>query len=256
MSKLFVNTISPYTGNTVTIDCLVITGNTNITSLSATTISATTYQNLPVGVIAVSGTTLYSTSPATSNFSGTDSIFLGANAGSQATGATYSNFLGYQAGSGATNANNSNFLGYQAGYGATNASYSNLFGFNVGKTFTGNNLGSNNIIIGTNISLPNTTANAINIGGVLFGTGTYSTTGGNPLTATTASGKIGIQVVTPTSTLDVSGTTGYNQLRLRTTYTPTGSTDTNGNIGDISWDNTYIYWKTSTQWLRVSGVTW
>ena len=111
MSKLFVNTISPYTGNTVTIDRLVITGNTNITSLSATTISATTYQNLPVGVIAVSGTTLYSTSPATSNFSGTDSIFLGANAGSQATGATYSNFFGYQAGSGATNANNSNFFG-------------------------------------------------------------------------------------------------------------------------------------------------
>jgi hypothetical protein len=33
----------------------------------------------------------------------------------------------------------------------------------------------------------------------------------------------------------------HNQLRLRTTYTPTGSTDTNGNIGDIAWDDTCIY---------------
>ena len=270
------------------------------------------------GPISVSGTSLYSNNPATSNFSGTDSIFFGTNAGFQATGASNSNFLGFQAGQQATNANDSNFLGiragrqatnayrsnflgyyaglgatnandsnflglsagnaatgasysnflgytagysatsasysnflgFEAGYQATNASYSNLFGFNVGRTFTGNNLGSNNIIIGTNITLPNATANAINIGGVLFGTGTYSTTGGNPLTATTASGKIGIQVVTPTATLDVSGTTGYNQIRMRTSYTPSSSGDTNGNVGDIAWDNTYIYIKTNTGWGR------
>ena len=270
------------------------------------------------GPISVSGTSLYSNNPATSNFSGTDSIFFGTNAGFQATGASNSNFLGLQAGQQATNANDSNFLGiragrqatnayrsnflgyyaglgatnandsnflglsagnaatgasysnflgytagysatsasysnflgFEAGYQATNASYSNLFGFNVGRTFTGNNLGSNNIIIGTNITLPNATANAINIGGVLFGTGTYSTTGGNPLTATTASGKIGIQVVTPTATLDVSGTTGYNQIRMRTSYTPSSSGDTNGNVGDIAWDNTYIYIKTNTGWGR------
>ena len=270
------------------------------------------------GPISVSGTSLYSNNPATSNFSGTDSIFFGTNAGFQATGASNSNFLGFQAGQQATNANDSNFLGiragrqatnayrsnflgyyaglgatnandsnflglsagnaatgasysnflgytagysatsasysnflgFEAGYQATNASYSNLFGFNVGRTFTGNNLGSNNIIIGTNITLPNATANAINIGGVLFGTGTYSTTGGNPLTATTASGRIGIQVVTPTATLDVSGTTGYNQIRMRTSYTPSSSGDTNGNVGDIAWDNTYIYIKTNTGWGR------
>ena len=76
------------------------------------------------------------------------------------------------AGRDATNASNSNFLGPYAGQSATNASYSNLFGFSVGNSFSGNNIGSNNIIIGTNISLPNATANAINIGGVLFGIGT------------------------------------------------------------------------------------
>ena len=178
------------------------------------------------------------------------SNFLGFRAGHKATNAYRSNFLGLNAGDAATGAQYSNFLGYQAGSVAISASYSNLFGYNVGSNNIGNNLGSNNIIIGTNITLPNATANAINIGGVLFGTGTYSTTGGNPLTATTASGKIGIQVVTPTATLDVSGTTGYNQIRMRTSYTPSSSGDTNGNVGDIAWDNTYIYIKTNTGWGR------
>ena len=199
--------------------------------------------------------------------SANNSNFLGYFAGNAATDASSSNFLGYQAGYSATSANNSNFLGanagYQAndaynsnflgqnaGYQATNASLSNFFGYLVGRSFTGNNLGSNNIIIGTNITLPNATANAINIGGVLFGTETYYNVAGNPLTATTANGRIGIRVVTPSSTLDVSGTTGYNQFRLRTTYTPTSSGDTNGNIGDIAWDNTYIYIKTNTGWGR------
>ena len=47
----------------------------------------------------------------------------------------------------------SNFFGASAGHSTTNASYSNLFGYQVGKTFSGNNIGGNNIIIGTNISL-------------------------------------------------------------------------------------------------------
>jgi hypothetical protein len=40
-------------------------------------------------------------------------------------------------------------------------------------------IGSNNIIIGTNISLSAGT-NSINLGGVLFANNTYSTTSGNP----------------------------------------------------------------------------
>jgi len=35
-------------------------------------------------------------------------------------------------------------------------------------------------------------------------------------------------------------------------YTPSGSGDTNGNVGDVTWDDNYIYWKTSTQWLRTN----
>ena len=261
-------------------ETLHVSGNTRIQGgLTATTISATTYQNLPTdirvtggtynsgtsiitftnntggtftvtgitaggggtGPISVSGASLYSNNPATSNFSTSDSIFFGANAGFQATnasfsnffgfetgyqasGASFSNFFGNQAGYQATSATRSNFLGWTAGYQATGASYSNLFGFNVGRTFTGNNLGSNNIIIGTNISLPNAAANAINIGGVLFGINTYSTVGGDPSITPQTNGRIGIGVVTPQERLHVSGNTLINGTLTATTALFSSST--------------------------------
>ncbi|MFO0743977.1 MAG: tail fiber domain-containing protein [Candidatus Paceibacterota bacterium] len=131
------------------------------------------------------------------------SNFLGQNAGYQATYANYSNFLGNYAGYGATDAYHSNFLGQNAGRGATSASYSNLFGYQAGKTFTNNTIGANNIIIGTNISLPNGTANAMNIGGVLFGSGFNSDTSSDPNITAVTSGKIGIAKINPQYTLDV-----------------------------------------------------
>lgn len=63
---------------------------------------------------------------------------------------------------------------------------------------------------------------------------------------------VGLGVV-PTSQLDILGPTGYSQLRLRTPYTPSSSADTNGNIGDIAWDDNYFYMKvnnTGTNWVR------
>ncbi|MFA6325034.1 MAG: tail fiber domain-containing protein, partial [Candidatus Paceibacterota bacterium] len=131
------------------------------------------------------------------------SNFLGTGAGHHATNAQFSNFLGGVAGYNATNAENSNFLGYFTGYDATDASYSNLFGFHTGQTFGANNIGSNNIIIGTNISLPNATANAINLGGVIFATGTHATTTGNPSITPVVGGKVGIGTVTPNNTIQV-----------------------------------------------------
>ena len=55
---------------------------------------------------------------------------------------------------------------------------------------------------------------------------------------------------TITSRLDISGEEGYNQLRLRKKYTPTSTSDTNGAEGDVSWDDNYIYIKTSSGWKR------
>jgi len=67
---------------------------------------------------------------------------------------------------------------------------------------------------------------------------------------------VGIWNSTPTATLDLSGTTGYNQFRMRTTFTPTGTTDGAGNTGDLAWDDSYIYIKTSGGWARSGLATW
>ena len=247
-------------------DKLTVSGNTSIYG----TLYATSYQNLPVSVINTSS--LFSTGlsntglnasgvtysiflgpsagqSATNAYNSTflnenagrdatganNSIFIGQQAGYQATNAYLSNFLGQSAGQGATSANNSNFFGPQAGYLATNASISNLFGYNVGRTFTGNNIGSNNIIIGSNITLPNTRANGINIGGVLFGINTYSNLAGNPFTGASSTGRIGINVVTPTEALHVSGNTLINgQLTANTVNATTSilpTQDITVNIG-------------------------
>ena len=151
---------------------------------------------------------------------------IGREAGFRATGLTNSIFVGSYAGAYASNSTYSNFIGYGAGFSATSATYSNLFGFNAGETFVGNNIGSNNIIIGTNISLPNATANGINIGGVLFGTGTYSTTTGDPSIVPIANGRIGIGVVSPSERLHVSGNTLING-----NLTVSGNTNVRGLTG-------------------------
>lgn len=57
------------------------------------------------------------------------------------------------------------------------------------------------------------------------------------------------------SKVDITGTTGYNQLRLRNSYTPTGTSDINGSTGDVSWDDNYFYVKTSQGWKRTNLAT-
>jgi hypothetical protein len=127
-------------------------------------------------------------------------------------------------------------MGLYAGMNAINASYSNLFGFNVGNST--NSIGSNNIIIGTNITLPFNTTNSINLGGVLFGTGTYSAITGNPSITGQTDGRIGVNIISPTESLDVSG-----NARIRTIgsaassgalyYTATGVLTTNTSDGRL-----------------------
>jgi len=176
------------------------------------------------------------------------SNFFGASAGSGATGATNSNFLGYSAGNGATGATNSNFLGYLTGYKAINASNSTLLGYEVANEVGGSHIGSNNIIIGTNITLPAATANGLNIGGVLFGTGTYSTTAGDPLATAVSSGKIGIGVVTPTARLQLpagASAAGLAPLKL-TAGINLGTTE----AGAIEYDGSHLYFSATNGGTR------
>lgn len=182
-----------------------------------------------------------------SNFFGTEagnttsasrSNFLGGFAGRRATNASDSNFFGYTAGDDASAASNSNFLGYQAGFLAINASSSNFFGRNAGSwatsasfstlighrvgfettTTASNSIGSNNIIIGTNITLASQQKDSINLGGIIFATGSYATTTGNPFSGSVANARVGIGTPTPQFTLDVSGST-----RITNNLTVTGS---------------------------------
>ena len=266
--------------------------NIRINTLTANTISATTYLNLS---ILTSGTTIYSNNPSTNNFSNFNSIFLGQSAGQNATGATTSIFLGYQAGGNATTANGSNFIGtnaglnattsnfanfigYYAGFGATGSQLSNFIGSQAGQDATGSNnsnfigqqagylaannissnfignqagfntsgssystligfkagadltsvngIGSNNIIIGTNITLPSGSTNSINIGGVLFGSNTYSTTSGLAFSGAQTNGRIGINTNSPAYTLDVNGTSRVGGFSYSTSGTVIGTTAT------------------------------
>lgn len=192
-------------------------------------------------VISTSGSTIYSTSPATTGFDTTHGIFLGLSAGGNSEGsdylialgnsagvfssnADYSNFIGFQAGRQSTNASDSNFLGNRAGYAATSASGSNFIGRLAGygalnantSTFIGyqagsmngigtNGPGSNNIIIGTNIVLEDDRKDSINIGGIIFATGSYSNSTGNAFSGSMTDAKVGINKSLPEYPLDISG---------------------------------------------------
>jgi hypothetical protein len=133
------------------------------------------------------------------------------------------------------------------------------------------NGGYNGIAFGDSGITANTSAPAFNVNGGI-GTGTGSTgdiifsTGNSQASGTTIhtmtnrwwmKGATGYwsNSSSPTSAVDVSATNGYSQFRMRTTYTPTSSADTNGNAGDFSWDSNYIYVKTPSGWKRATLTT-
>jgi hypothetical protein len=78
--------------------------------------------------------------------------------------------------------------------------------------------------------------------------------GDNRLNTTSGNTGIGLNSA-PLSKLDLQGDTGYSQFRMRTSYTPSSSTDANGNVGDFSWDGNYFYIKTPAGWKRSALTT-
>lgn len=82
--------------------------------------------------------------------------------------------------------------------GSSNSSYNILLGYGTGSSA----IGENNIILGKKVTLPDASANKMNIGGVLYGTGFKSNT---TLSSDPVGGRIGINVMNPTATLDVLG---------------------------------------------------
>ena len=68
--------------------------------------------------------------------------------------------------------------------------------------------GSNNIIIGTSVTVPKGYKNGINIGGLIFGSGSYFST--STMISGSANGNVGINQPNPQYSLDVNGTGSFN----------------------------------------------
>lgn len=239
------------------------------------------YTNSIVGSNFIGYQTGQETSASRSNFLGqytglratnaSDSNFFGYNTGTSASAANDSNFLGYQAGFRAINASNSNFIGRLAGQDAASASFSTLIGHQVGFEATAtasNSIGSNNIIIGTNITLAAQQRNAINLGGIIFATGSYATTTGNPFSGSMPSSRVGIATTTPQYTLDVNGSGNFTS-NLTVTGSSTIVADaptllvTRGNgdtsirltTGDTSFGTSGSLYYFGSQFFKIDSLT-
>jgi len=164
------------------------------------------------------------------------SNIIGFQAGAYSTHASSSNFIGTEAGWDSIYASYSNFIGHQTGYQAVSGAYSSLLGYQVGKKVTGTGIGRNNIIIGTNITLDTDRKDSINIGGIIFGTGSYFDIASSlPYSNTQGIGKIGINVVNPTYNFEVSGSVGFKNLSNTVNTNVVGY---NSSTGQLSFQST------------------
>lgn len=148
------------------------------------------------------------------------SVIVGQNAGFAATSAADSIFIGRSAGSNSSGSFRSVFIGFSAG-SANDSSYSTIIGYRAASkpgTTVNSLVGRNNIIIGTNITLDANRSNAINIGAILFGSGSYfdGSDATNNFSGSVGNGRIGINVVLPNYALDVSGSGNFTSGLLVT----------------------------------------
>lgn len=137
-------------------------------------------------------------------------IMIGDSSGQSSSGADYGIFLGDHAGHQTTGSNRSVMIGEYAGQNTSGTDYSIFLGTRTGQRIgTGASPGSNNLIIGNNITVPGESTGRMNIGGVLFGSGLNKANDfGNPrLLTETGAGRIGINRVNPSASLHVVGTT-------------------------------------------------
>lgn len=136
-----------------------------------------------------------------------------------------------------TTNNDNTSVGYASG-GLTTGTGNSYFGYNSGSAIT---TGSYNVILGSFTGSGYTTvSNHIHL----------SDGQANVRAFCDNNGLWSFGATTPTARMHVKASTGYNQFRLETSYTPSSTADTNGNIGDMAWDDNYIYIKTTAGWKR------
>jgi hypothetical protein len=187
----------------------------------------------------------------------TETVALGLFAGSNATGSIRTVGVGSSAGAYTQFVSSSVYIGYQAGIRQIGSSFSVLLGHRIAATNTvANSIGRNNIIIGTSITLADNRRDSINLGGLIFGTGSYFDSGSTSIPFSgSADGRIGINQPLPIYNLDVSGSGNYtNGLTITGSLTViSGSVElqvlnTGVKIGNLSTDT-----HTVTGSLNITG---
>ena len=177
-----------------------------------------------------------------------NNIAIGKNAGSKIDAGSNNISIGQSSLLNGINGSGSIAIGFEALKLFSSAGINTAIGYQSGANITA---GYGNVIIGANSNnAPSATANnQLNIANIIYGTSI------DGINNTISTGNIGIGVQSPTSRLDINATNGYSQLRLETSYTPTSTSDSHGNVGDVAWDANYIYIKTSAGWKRTATLS-
>jgi len=76
----------------------------------------------------------------------------------------------------------------------------------------------------------------------------------SPAITINTSDNVGIGTTSPTSLLHISGSAG-TQFRIEKPFTPSATGNSTGATGDFSWDDDYVYVKTSAGWKRAALST-
>ena len=184
-----------------------------------------------------------------------NNVFFGKNVAELVEDINNSIFLGSNTGRFSKKADNCVFIGYEAGDSTIDADNSVLIGYRVGKNYNDNSIGNNNIIIGTNITLAPGTNNAINLGGVIFATGTQSNTIDVPSYMESKDGKVGICNPNPTHTLDVNGSVNVSEFLKLEPVTNLPDTAEVGTIVSLGNEDTFaLYVFTGINWKQISLI--
>jgi hypothetical protein len=229
-----------------------LTSGTNNTAVGDNALAAVTTatDNTAVGNSAMAAATGTQSvgigTQALNSASGTSNVGVGYSALVANTTGANNTGVGWRALRDNTTGTRNTGLGYQAGYPAVDGSDHTFIGYQAGPTVatTFNNMtcigsqakteGNNAIAIGRSVSA---TAN----GAVAIGRDS-----GN--TSATATGQDDFVLGTAGHKVKVPGRLNVAQR------TPTASNDSQGTVGDIAADDTYIYVKASTGWKRLSAA--
>jgi len=206
---------------------------------------------------AVGAFSLYSNTTGYFNVAGGDSVMYSNVSGYENTAlgkkALFSNTSGYY----------NSAMGAFALAGNTTGYENVAIGYNAGRYIadgtTANSTSNTSVYIGYGTKAKaNGDVNEIVIGYNAVGLGSNTAVIGNDaITFTGLRSYVGIGTTTPTATVNIKGNTGYNQLRLETSYTPPTSATVTGNNGDIAWDATYLYVRVGSSWKRTAAFsTW